>query len=358
MFAVCLGLLVHPMVALADDNPASPARAIAAAGSATTNTLRTNESSDGTEVPVATELTSILQNGGTPKTIDELHQLEQQQRKVADAAVSCAVSVQIEQAQGGGVIITESGYVLTAAHVATRPGKLAIITLSDGRRVQATTLGMNRNVDAGLIKINPDQNEGEPYPHATLGTSEKLVPGMWCIATGHPGGYDGRRGPVTRIGRILAVRPGAIVTDCALVGGDSGGPLFDISGKLIAVHSRIGNDVADNLHVPIDHYDNSWDRMQSGESWGFLPGFRPVVGVSGSKSAPQAIVEAVSAGSPADKAGIEEGDIITEFGDIVITDFASLERAVAETMPGERVKIWVDRKGNKIGFNLEIGRAD
>ena len=172
-----------------------------------------------------------------------------------------------------------------------RPGTKAMITLSDGSMVRATTLGMNRNVDAGLIKIDPNQNDGRPWPHATLGKSENLVPGMWCVATGHPGGYDKSRGPVTRVGRILAVKDGAIVTDCALIGGDSGGPLFDIAGRLIAIHSRIGNDVADNLHVPIDHYGLSWERMRDGEAWGFLPGFRPVLGVTGSKSSPQAIVK-------------------------------------------------------------------
>lgn len=312
----------------------------------------------GTEVTVATELVGLFENGGTPTTVEQLRALEVQQQRVADSAVACAVSVQIGPAQGGGVIVTESGYVLTAAHVAMRPGKIAMITLSNGRRVRATTLGMDRSVDAGLIKIDSGQNDGEPYPHATLGSSDNLVPGMWCVATGHPGGYDRRRGPVTRIGRILAVSDEAIVTDCALVGGDSGGPLFDLSGKLIAVHSRIGNDVADNLHVPIDRYDDSWDRMQTGEAWGYLPGFKPVIGVRGDSKAPQAEVSYVSPGSPADRAGIEVGDIILEFGDDDITDFGSLAEAVSQTMPGERVKLWVNRNGSRLGLTLEVGRAE
>jgi serine protease Do len=315
------------------------------------------EPAPGTEVPVATELVSLLERGGTPTNIDQLRMLEEQQKRVAQAAVSCAVSVQIGPAQGGGVIVTDTGYVLTAAHVAMRPGKKAMVTLSNGRRVRATTLGMNRSVDAGLIKIDEGQNDGQPFPHASLGDSGSLVPGMWCIATGHPGGYDPRRGPVTRIGRILAVSDTAIVTDCALVGGDSGGPLFDLSGKLIAVHSRIGNDVADNLHVPIDHYDVSWDRMQAGEAWGFLPGFRPVIGVRGDSKLAYAEVSSVAPGSAAEKAGIELGDIIVEFGDDQVTDFESLRDAVAQTMPGERVRVWVNRGGERIRLMLEVGRA-
>lgn len=319
---------------------------------------RENGNGRGTKIPVDTSLTSLYENGGVPKTIEQLRDLEEQQRRVAAAVVDCTVSVKIGPAQGCGVIITESGYVLTAAHVAMRPGKTAEVLLSDGRSVVATTLGMNRNVDAGLMKIKPNQNNGSPWPHATLGSSDDLVPGMWCIATGHPGGYDLQRGPVTRVGRILAVRPNALVTDCALIGGDSGGPLFDISGKLIAVHSRIGNDVADNLHVPITLYETSWEKMQQSVAWGFLPGFRPVLGVTGSKSSELATIDFVKAGSPADAAGLIPGDVVEEFGDRNITNFESLKSAVAETMPGERVRMLIFREGRKLVVNIEIGRAD
>ncbi len=318
-----------------------------------------SEASDsGTRVPVFSDLMPILSQGGIPESIDELRLLERQQRLVAKAAVASTVSVKIGPAQGCGVIITDSGYVLTAAHVAMRPNKTAVITLSDGRNVMATTMGMNRNVDAGLIKINEGQNGGQPWPHATLGTSDKLVAGMWCIATGHPGGYDQVRGPVTRVGRILAVRPGSIVTDCALIGGDSGGPLFDLAGRLIAVHSRIGNDVADNLHIQIDHYDYSWDRLVNREAWGYLPGFKPVLGVKRAEDTEMAKVGLVHRGSGAAEAGIRSGDVIEQFGDVQIVNFNSLKAAVADTMPGERVEVWVNRQGKRILFIVEIGRAD
>jgi len=312
----------------------------------------------GTSVPIASELTSILSNGGVPETLKQLKLLEGQQRKVANAAKSCTVSVQIGPAQGCGVIITGTGYILTAAHVAMRPNKSAEITLSDGRKVTATTYGMNRFVDAGLIKINSGQNGGKPWPHATLGTSNNLVPGMWCVATGHPGGYDRSRGPVARVGRILAVRDTSIVTDCALIGGDSGGPLFDLAGRLIAVHSRIGNDVSDNLHVQIDHYDASWDRLVTRKAWGHLDGFRPVIGVKAESPTGIARVKEVKPNSPAKKAGMYSGDIIEQFGDVAIPDFPSLITAVADTMPGERVSVWVNRDGKRYRLTIEIGRAD
>ena len=282
--------------------------------------------------------------------------MEQQQQRIAVAAAACTVSVQIGNSQGCGVIITEDGYVLTAAHVAMRQGLDAVLTLSDGRRVRGRTLGLNREVDAGLIKIEDQLPSGQKWSHASLGTSEDLRPGMWCIAMGHPGGYMRDRAVVMRVGRILAVRPGALVTDCALIGGDSGGPLFDLEGKLIGIHSRIGNDVADNLHVPIDHYDDSWDRLAASETWGYLPGFRPVIGVKGNTNVGEAEILEVVPGSAADLAGLQSGDIVQSFGRVKVTDFKSLIEAVKETMPGEQVVVKIRRGDATLRVTLEIGR--
>ena len=311
-----------------------------------------------TMVEVPSSLQEIYQHGGVPESLQQLVDMERQQQRIASRVSACTVNVAIGPAQGCGVIVTGSGYVLTAAHVGQRPGKTALITFSNGRTVTATTLGMNREVDAGLMKINEGQNNGAPWPHATLGRSENLRPGMWCIASGHPGGYEQDRGPVTRVGRILKVRHDSIVTDCALIGGDSGGPLFDLGGRLIAVHSRIGNDVADNLHIAVEHYDSSWDRLAKGEAWGFLEGFRPILGVSKDVTSSAARIGVVKTGSPAEEAGIQVGDVIEQFGDVVITDFKALVAAVADTMPGERVPCWINRGGDRVRVTVEIGRAD
>ncbi len=342
---------------------AEPPQAVAAADQVATTATSVIPAGDdsptsGTAVSVPAGLKPLLKSGGNPTSIEQLRLLENQQQRVSESARNCTVSVRIGPAQGCGVIITDTGYVLTAAHVAMRPGKRAEILLSDGRSVRGTTLGMNRHVDGGLIRINPGQNEDQPWPHATLGSSADLAVGMWCVATGHPGGYDQERGPVTRVGRILQVREGAITTDCALIGGDSGGPLFDLEGKLIAVHSRIGNDVADNLHVPVDHYDSSWDRLANGEAWGYLPGFRPVLGVTGQPDLDEARIEQVRPGSPAESAGLQPEDVVVRFGDTPITNFESLRAAVADTMPGERLALLIRRDDQRLRVDVEIGRAD
>src|SRR5205807_4246056 len=94
----------------------------------------------------------------------------------------------------------------------------------------------------------------------------------WCVVTGHPGGFRPGRSPVVRVGRILELNltsPRAYLrTDCTLVGGDSGGPLFDMHGRVIGIHSRIGGSITANLHVPVDTYRETWDRLVKGERWG------------------------------------------------------------------------------------------
>lgn len=332
------------------------ARSEAQPPSATTTSVA--DQSSGTKIPVPSELQGILTSGKVPESLKQLRLLEQQFGRVSEAAKLCTVSVKIGQSQGCGVIIDGGGRVLTAAHVAMRPNKPATVILSNGRQVYARTLGSNKNVDAGMLQINTGQNDGADWPHATLGSSDKLTAGMWCIATGHPSGFDQERGVVTRVGRISRVNRSALRTDCALIGGDSGGPLFDLSGQLIAIHSRIGNDVEENLHIPIDNYSKSWERLVAGDFWGSLPGFRPVLGVHGNSRMEEAVIDLVRSGSAAMKAGIEQGDIIKKFGDRKITDFQSLKDAVAETMPGENVRVQALREGSIVFFRVVIGRGE
>ncbi len=195
-----------------------------------------------------------LLDGSAPETVADLKAIERHTRRVSQQAVSCTVAIRRESAVGSGVIVSSSGYVLTAAHVAGAPGSGVAIILADGRTLGGKTIASRREMDVGIIRITrePGTEPAEKWPHAPLGHSSSLRDGQWCIATGHPGGYRQGRKPIVRIGRVLKHFKSTITTDCTLVGGDSGGPLFDLSGRIIGIHSRIGGSLTVNVHVPID----------------------------------------------------------------------------------------------------------
>ncbi|HLJ95287.1 MAG TPA: S1C family serine protease [Gemmataceae bacterium] len=293
-----------------------------------------------------------------PENVDDLKAIETQVQAVLQKVLPCTVGVRAGGAWGSGVLIREDGYVLTAGHVSAEPGREVLLILMDGRRVKGKTLGANRGIDSGLIKITEDGT----WPFAPMGNSADLKPGEWCIATGHPGGYKTGRTPVVRLGRVLNSSSELIQTDCTLVGGDSGGPLFDLHGRVIGIHSRIGGPLTANIHVPVDTYRNTWERLAKAEIWGSRLDSRGRSGADfglqvDSESKDCRISEVVS-GGPADKAGFKVDDVITRFGGQKI---ANTEDFVAEARgkrPGNEVSVEVLRGEKTITLKLVVGRRE
>ena len=297
-----------------------------------------------------------LVEGTAPGSVSELLAMQRHVQAVAKRVIPATVAIRVDQAHGSGVIINPEGYVLTAAHVAGAPHQKARIRLHDGRLVYGTTLGVFRTKDAGLIKITTD---GSNWPHASMGNSGGLEGGHWCVATGHPGGFQEGRAPVLRLGRVLKRERDAITTDCTLIGGDSGGPLFDMRGQVIGIHSRIGEPLVQNLHVPVNAYRTTWDRLVAGEAWGTLPGteYEPYIGVQGESPAGRiARVEDVLDGSPAEAAGILPGDVIIRFGRRRVTNFESLINLVLEQEPGRSVSVEVLRGEEEVRMEITVGK--
>ncbi|MDH3716947.1 MAG: S1C family serine protease, partial [Planctomycetota bacterium] len=257
-------------------------------------------------------------------------------------------------AMGSAVIVSPDGYVLCAGHVIGKPGREVTLIFPDGREVQAKTLGANFGIDSGLIKIT---TEGT-WPYAQLGHSGSVRRGQWCLTTGHPGGYQRDRSPPVRLGRVLLNEPGAIVTDCPLVGGDSGGPLFDMQGRVIGIHSRIADDLRANLHVPVDTYRETWKRLVASEVWGGLRPGGPVIGVIHDDKVEEARIAGVLPDSPAQEAGIRAGDVITKFDGKEIKLFRELAEAVSAKEPGDRVRIELRRDERTLDLELVIGSFD
>ncbi len=290
---------------------------------------------------------AFLFTGEIPKTKEQVRLMEQRAQEISDKVNNATVNIQVAAAQGTGVVISRDGYVLTAAHVIGRPGVTATLTFSDGRQVKAKTLGVNRNVDSGMLKI---EEPGE-WAYLDVGESGTLTVGQWVMAIGHPGGIDEKRGLVLRVGRLLINTPSMLKTDCVLVGGDSGGPLVDFDGRVIGIHSRISNNLWDNIHVPVDTFSNDWDDLVDGKIIGAAP--KPYIGIKMVEATN--VIESVEADSPAAKAGLRVGDTIINANNREIANKADLERAFARIRVKQVIKIVVERDGQELEFDVEVG---
>jgi serine protease Do len=278
-----------------------------------------------------------------PESVDDLLEIERHVQKLAAKLIPCTVGVQIRGVQGSGVIIDKHGHVLTAGHVSGEPGRDVTVILHDGRKLKGKTLGRNIGIDSGLIKITDDGK----WPFADVGSSKDLKAGQWCMATGHPGGYQTGREPVVRLGRVIQSRTGAVRTDCTLVGGDSGGPLFDMQGRVIGIHSRISTSFSENFHVPVQTYLETWNDLVAGKEWGGR-GNSGIIGIRGDDVKEGCRVTEIFPGLPAEKHGLKVGDVITKVNGDKVGSLADLIRLLGKHKPGDEVTLEYLRNGQNL----------
>lgn len=205
--------------------------------------------------------TPVLEHVAPPKDLAELRGIEDRIKKVVAKVLPATVGIIMRTGQGSGVIVSKDGLVMTAGHVVSKPGQTVTFHFADGKTAKGITLGLYHCADAGLMKIT---DKGE-WPFVEKGHSTDVKLGAWCVAVGHPLGVQPGRPPVVRIGRVLRTELTVVQTDCPIVAGDSGGPVFDLEGRVIAINSRIGGSMEQNLHVPVDIFNQNWERMVKGE---------------------------------------------------------------------------------------------
>lgn len=303
-------------------------------------------------------LLEILE-GKEPESVEELKAMQKHVQEMLGKVVPATVGVRVGGNAGSGVIITEDGYILTAGHVSGKPNQNAFVIMPDGTQYRAKTLGANQGIDSGLMKIT---KKGK-YPYVEMGTSKELTRGKWIIALGHPGGYVKGREPVLRLGRILVNNTRYLQTDCTLVGGDSGGPLFDLDGKVIGIHSRINRSIDTNIHVPVDTYGETWDRLVAAEEWGgrtfaqaTRPAGGPYLGLGIKIEEKKVIISRIEEGGPADKAGLKVDDVLLELKKRKIVDSDSLRITIKDLKPRDKVKIKYARGDTTVETDITIGR--
>ncbi len=324
---------------------------------ATITTLRAEETKSAT-YPVSVDVVPKAFDLPAPKSVDDLRAMQEHLTALIPRLMECTVNLQIGGAQGSGVIVDPDGYILTAAHVSGRPGNRVFITMPDGNQYRGRSLGRNKILDASIVKIESDRTDWPYCSMAVQDIAEESVsqPGDWCIVVAHPGGYQKDRGLVVRLGRVILGNKFMIQTDCELVGGDSGGPLFGVDGKVIGINTRIGESTDLNFHVPIEAYTDDWDRLVKSEDFRTRSG--AYLGVS-AKIAEQGEVGVeiikVYDGDPADRAGIKEGDILMTFQSRKVTSMQQLGDLVGAEIPGKSVKIGLLRGNETLDITLRLG---
>lgn len=287
-----------------------------------------------------------------PENLRDLRNIQNHVQDLVKFVTPAVVGVRVGNAQGSGIIIDKEGHVLTAGHVSGKPGQEVVVLLSSGKEVRGRSLGSNLDIDSGMIKIT----EPGEWPYVGIGKSSQVRTGDWCICLGHPLGYQKGRAPVVRLGRVLEAYSSYLRTDTPLVGGDSGGPLIDMHGKVIGIHSRIGDLLSANIHVPADTYREQWDKLAKGEQWGNNLFDRPTGAYLGIRVDGQRRVTLVASESPAERAGLRLNDRLNSLQGLPISGGEDLEDFLRTQRPGSEVIVQIVRGDEIINVRLVLGK--
>lgn len=265
---------------------------------------------------------------------------------------------------GSGFIVSQDGYLLTNAHVVEGADEVTV-RLTDKREFKAKIIGADKRTDIALLKI-----EASGLPAVRMGDPGQLRVGEWVVAIGSPFGFDNSvtAGIVSAKGRSLPQENYVpfIQTDVAINPGNSGGPLFNLRGEVVGINSQIysrsGGYMGVSFAIPIDVAMEIQNQLRvSGK---VSRGRLGVVIQEVSKELAEslalgkpmgAVVNAVEKGGPADKAGLEPGDVILKFDGKPISASADLPRMVGATKPGTRSTLQVWRKGATRDIAVTVG---
>lgn len=268
-----------------------------------------------------------------------------------------------QRSLGSGFIISSDGYIFTNNHVVEKADKIRV-KLADGREYDAEIKGQDANTDIALIKINPAANA---LPVATFGNSDKLRVGDWVVAIGNPFGLEQTvtAGIVSAKGRVIGSGPydNFIQTDASINPGNSGGPLFNLDGEVIGINTAIvargqGIGFAIPINTAKDMFEDLKTTGRVVRGWlgvAVQDITREIAESLKLKETRGALVGSVIKGEPAEKAGIQTGDILIAIDGRTIQDTPELLRIVAAIPVGKKVTVAVLRNGQEKRFEVTIG---
>ena len=266
---------------------------------------------------------------------------------------------------GSGFILSADGYVMTNAHVVDGADEL-LVTLTDKREFKAKVIGLDKRTDVAVVKI-----EATGLPAVRLGDVSRLKVGEWVMAIGSPFGLENSvtAGIVSAKGRDTGDYLPFIQTDVAINPGNSGGPLINMRGEVVGINSQIysrsGGFMGISFAIPIDEASRVADQLRAGGrvirgriGVTIAPVTKDVAESIGLGKATGALVRGAESGGPADKAGIEAGDIITKVDGKVIDKSGDLPRIVGATKPGSKTMLQVFRRGTYKDISVTVAEFE
>ena len=266
---------------------------------------------------------------------------------------------------GSGFILTADGYVMTNAHVIDGADEV-LVTLTDKREYKARIVGADRRTDVAVVKI-----DAAGLPTVRIGDVNRLKVGEWVMAIGSPFGLENTvtAGIVSAKQRDTGDYLPFIQTDVAINPGNSGGPLLNLRGEVVGINSQIysrsGGFMGISFAIPIDEAMRVSDQLRtSGRvirgriGVQIAPVTKEVAESIGLGKPAGALVQSVEAGGPADKAGIEAGDIITRVDGKVVDKAGDLPRIIGSTRPGTRSSLEVFRRGSTREVTVSVGEFE
>lgn len=272
---------------------------------------------------------------------------------------------EVPRGVGSGFIISPDGYVLTNAHVVDGADEM-YVTLTDKREFKAKIIGVDKRTDVAVVKI-----EGSNLPRLTIGDPNRLRVGEWVIAIGSPFGLENTvtAGIISAKARDTGEYLPLIQTDVAVNPGNSGGPLINMRGEVIGINSQIysrsGGYMGISFAVPIDEAMRVAEQLRTtgrvtrgriGVQIGEVT--KEVAESLGMQRAQGALIQRVEPGGPAEKSGLEAGDIILKFNGTNIEKSSDLPRLVGATKPGTRSTLTVWRKGASKDVTVSVAELE
>lgn len=272
---------------------------------------------------------------------------------------------EVPRGVGSGFIISGDGFVLTNAHVVDGADDV-YVTLTDKREYKAKIIGVDKRTDVAVVKI-----EGSNLPRLTIGDPNRLRVGEWVIAIGSPFGLENTvtAGIISAKARDTGDYLPLIQTDVAVNPGNSGGPLINMRGEVVGINSQIysrsGGYMGISFAVPIDEAMRVAEQLRAtgrvtrgriGVQIGEVT--KDVAESLGLARAQGALIQRVEPGGPAEKGGLEAGDIILRFNGANIEKSSDLPRLVGATKPGTKGTLTVWRKGAAKEVTLTIAELE